>query len=262
MTRRLALTGLAVLASFALTTACTKGTPGASTTTPVKSAADQLKEAAAKTKGQTFKYTVAYGDTIKGDGALDSTGKSSESNMTVSVADAGLTVKINTLIVDGDIFLRLDLGPLTATIPGLKDLGTKWMHVDKAKIGNSGLVAQFTPSEESVGASAFVAGVVSAEKVSDTEYKGTIDLTKSAPGVLQDDQISGYGDAAKAIPFTATLDSQGRIIKLVLTMPKTATLPAADLTSTYTDFGVALPIAKPAASDVVEAPDLIYTFLQ
>jgi hypothetical protein len=261
MTRRLALTGIAVLTSLVFTTACA-GTPGGTPTTPGKTATELLSDAANKTKGQSFKYTVSYGDTIKGDGALDAASKDSQSNMTVTVPDAGITLKINTLVNGGDIFVRLDLGPLTATIPGLKDIGTKWLHIDKSKVGNAGLISQFTPSEDSVGASSFVEGVVSAEKVSDTEFKGTIDLTKSAPGVLQKDQITTFGEEGKKVPFTATLDSQGRITQLVLSMPKTDALPAAPLTTTYTDFGSTISIAKPASSDVVEAPDMIYQFLQ
>jgi len=262
MTRRLALTGLTVLASFAFASACTQGTPGATATTPTKTASETLTEAAGKTTGQSFKYTVDYGTTVKGDGALDSTGQNSESNMTVTVPDAGVTLKLNSLIVAGDIYVKIDLGPLTAAVPGLKDLGNKWMHIDKSKIGNAGLISQFTPSQESVGANSFVKGVVTAEKVSDTEIKGTLDLTKSAPGVLQKDQIAAFGEEAKKVPFTATLDAQGRISKLVLNMPKAGTLPAADLTTTYTDYGATVTIAKPAAAEVVEAPDLIYTFLQ
>jgi hypothetical protein len=263
MTRRLALTGLAVLASLAFASACTQNTPSSTaTTTPAKTATDTLNEAITKTNGQSYKYTVGFGDTVKGDGTLDSTGQNSQATTTVTVADAGVTVKINSLIVGGDIYVKLDLGPLTAAIPGLQGVGNKWLHIDKTKIGNDGLLSQYSPSEGSIGASSFVKGVVTAEKVSDTEIKGTIDLTKSAPGVLGKDQIATYGDAGKNVPFTATLDAQGRITKLVLNVPKAGALPAADLTTTYADYGATVTIAKPAAAEVVEAPDMLYTFLQ
>jgi hypothetical protein len=263
MTRRLALTGLAALASFAFASACTQGTPGATaTTSPAKTAADTLTEAASTTSGQSFKYTVDYGTNVKGDGVVDGTAQNSQANMTMTVADVGVTLKITSLIVAGDIYVKLDLGPLAAALPGLAELGNKWMHIDKTKIGNSGLVSQFTPSQDSVGANPFVKGVVTAEKVSDTEIKGTIDLTKSAPTVLQKEQVTAFGEEGRKVPFTATLDAQGRITKLVLNMPKAGAVPAADLTTTYSDFGTTVTVAKPAAAEVVEAPDLIYTFLQ
>src|SRR5688572_22385336 len=261
MTRRLALTGLAVLASLTFASACTQNTPGGTATTaPTKTATDTLNEAVAKTTGQSFKYTVSYGDTVKGEGTLDSTAQSSQADTTVTIPDAGVTVQLDSLIVGGDIFTKLDLGPLAAAIPGLQGVGSKWLHIDKTKIGNSGLITQYTPSEASIGAGSIVKGVVTAEKVSDTEIKGTIDLTKSAPAVLGD--VVSYGEAGKKVPFTATLDAQGRITKLVLNLPKSGTLPAADFTTTYADFGAAVTIAKPAAAEVVEAPEVLYTFLQ
>jgi len=262
MTRRLALTGIAVLASLTLATGC-QGTPGGSATTPpTKTATELLNDAVTKANGQSFKYGLVYGDALKGDGALDPAGPSSQSSVTLTVPSAGVTAKVDALIVGGDIYLKLDLGALTAAIPGLQNVGDKWMHVDKSKIGNSGLAARLTPSQDSIGAGSFVKGVVSAEKVSDTEIKGTLDLTKSAPGLLQPDQISAFGEAGKKVPFTATLDAQGRVAKLVLDMPKAGDLPAQPLTTTYTDYGSTVTITKPEAAKVVEAPDLIYTFLQ
>jgi hypothetical protein len=262
MTRRLALTGIAVLTSLTLATAC-QGTPGASPTTPAaKTATELLNDSVAKSHGQSFKYDLVYGELVQGNGSLDPAGPSSQSAVTLTVPAAGVTIKVDATIVGGDIFIKMDLGPLTNSIPGLQGIGDKWMHIDKTKIGNSGLASRLTPSEDSIGANSFVKGVVTAEKVSDTEIKGTMDLTKSAPGVLQQEQINAFGEDGKKVPFVATLDAQGRISKLVLSMPKAGDVPAQDLTTTYSDYGTAVTITKPTAAETVDAPDLIYTFLQ
>jgi hypothetical protein len=63
------------------------------------------------------------------------------------------------------------------------------------------------------------------------------------------------------VPFTATLDDQGRITKVVLSLPKIESLPAADLTVNYAGYGSTVQITAPAAADTVPAPDLVYSFL-
>jgi hypothetical protein len=131
------------------------------------------------------------------------------------------------------------------------------MHMDKSKLG-SGSVASGLVSGGKVDAEEFAKGVVSAERVSDTEIKGTLDLTKSAPSVVTADELAALGPEAKNVPFTATLDGDGRIAKFVISMPKVADYPAADLTTIFSNYGSEVAIAKPAAAETVEAPELIY----
>ena len=58
-----------------------------------------------------------------------------------------------------------------------------------------------------------------------------------------------------------TLDDQGRITKVVLTLPKIEAVPGADLTVSYAGYGSTVQITAPAAADTVPAPDLVYSFL-
>ena len=165
------------------------------------------------------------------------------------------------LIFPDALYVKLDLGPLGAQIPGLAGLGDKWLVADKAKIGDQGMAA-FLTSTESNQADAYVKGVVSAEQVSPTEIKGTIDLAKSGTGIAKPEELAALGEEAKNIPFTATLDADGRISKIVLKMPKVGDFPAADLTTTFTDYGASVEVPKPAADQTVPAPEMIYLFLQ
>ena len=82
--------------------------------------------------------------------------------------------------------------------------------------------------------------MVSAEKVSATEIKGTVDLAKSAPGIASAAELAKLGDEAKNVPFTATLDAEGRISKIVISMPTVGDYPAADMTTTFTDYGTSV----------------------
>jgi hypothetical protein len=262
--RRWAIAGLTLLASLTLaTTACqTKsGGGGGTPTTAAKSATEILTDAANKTKGQSFKFTLAYGTIMTGDGVQDGSGANANINMTLAEPTSGLNIKIGALVIGSDMYMKMDFGALGAAIPGLAEVGDKWMHIDSTKAG-AGLNLGIKAGEDTIGAESYIKGVVSAEKVSDTEIKGTMDLTKSAPVGTDDEDIKALGDAAKSVPFTATLDSQGRMSKIVIKMPKVGDFPASDMTTTYTDYGAAVDLKKPAASEVVEAPAMIYQFLQ
>ena len=260
MRPRLLAAALAAFAALA-TTACTNapGSPG--TPTPTKAATTVLEEAAGKSNGQSFKYTLTYGEGLTGDGYQDAAGENASRNVVIKDPSTGLTIKANGLLFPDGLYLKVDLGPMTASIPGLGGLGDKWLVADKAKIGDTGLAA-FLTSTESNKPEAFIKGVVTAEQTSPTEIKGTFDLAKSAIGIATPAEIATVGDAAKSIPFAVTLDADGRISKIVLDMPKLPEYPEADLVTTFTDYGAAVEVPKPAADQTVPAPEMIYLFLQ
>jgi hypothetical protein len=261
--RPLAVTALAVLVGLSLaTTACTTA-PG--TTTPggaAKAPTDVLKEAAAKTKGQSFKYTLAYGSALTGDGAQDATGANATRNIQYTDAASGLLIKGTVMVAENVLYAKVDLGPLTTIIPQLATLNGKWLSVDKTKIGTTGLAASLAPTPDSVTPETYLAGIVSAEKVSDTEYKGVIDLGVSAPKLAPASEIAKLTAEQKKVPFTATLDSQGRVAKIVLKLPTLGAFPATDFATTYSDYGAPVTVTKPAAADVAPMPETFYQFLK
>jgi hypothetical protein len=264
MKRRLAVTGLAVLActTFAMA-ACATKPGGTATATPTqKPAMEILTAAVVKTKGQSFKYTMKYGTVLTADGAQDATGANATRNISFTDATSGLVIKGQVLLVGDGLYAKLDLGPLTAAIPGLAGANGKYLKVDRTKIGSTGFAASLVPGGDSTVPDAYVNGVVSAENVSATEIKGTIDLTKSAPKVIPAAEAAKVPADQKIAPFRATLDDQGRITKIVISLPKIDVFPAADLTTTYSDFGASVQVPAPAEADVLLAPDLIYQFLK
>jgi hypothetical protein len=264
MRRRLAVTGLAVLActAFATASCAAKPTPSATPTATPKPATQVLTDAVAKTKGQSFKYTVKYGTVLTADGAQDETGANATRNISYTDAASGLVIKGQVTLAANVIYAKLDLGPLTAAIPGLAGANGKSLKIDRAKIGTTGLAASLVPGGDSNLPETYVNGVVSAQNVSATEIKGTIDLTKSAPKVIPAAELTKLSAESKTVPFTATLDSQGRISKITITLPAISVFPAADLTTTYSDYGTPVSIVAPAPADTVVAPDLIYQFLK
>jgi hypothetical protein len=263
MRRRLAATGLAVFActTFATAACATKPANPVTTTAPTKAATEILGDAAAKTKGQPFKYTLKYGTAMTADGMQDATGSNATRNISFTDASSGLVIKGQVLLAADAAYAKLDLGPLTALIPGLAGANGKWLAIDRKKIASSGLAASLIPGADSTVPEVYIKGVVTAENVSLTEIKGTIDLAKSAPKAIPAAEVAKLPAEQRSVPFTATLDDQGRIVKIVISMPKISVFPASDLTTTYSDYGSPVQIAAPAAADIVVAPDLIYQFL-
>jgi hypothetical protein len=264
MRRSLAVTGLAVLActTFATAACATNSATPAATTAAAKPATEILGEAAGKAKGQSFKYTLKYGTALTADGAQDATGTNATRNISFTDASSGLVIKGQILQAAGVPYAKLDLGPLTALIPGLAGANGKWLTIDRSKIASTGLAASLIPGGDSTLPETYIKGVVSAENVSPTEIKGIIDLAKSAPKAIPAAEIANLTAESKKVPFTATLDDQRRIVKIVLSLPKISVFPASDLTTTYSDYGSPVQIAAPASADTVVAPDLIYQFLK
>ncbi len=264
MRHRTVVTGLAVLATLAVGAAgCTTAKPTTAATTPAaatKSATETLNDAATLTQSQPFKYTVKYGAVFSGDGAQDPSAKKTTTNVSISDAKSGLSIKLSGLMVGDDTYIKMDLGALAAGIPGIAGLGDKWLHIDAKKAPL--LAAVGVKSDQSLGIDAYIKGIVSAEKTGDTTITGKIDLSKSTPPSVQADEIGKLAEADRIVPFTVTLDASGRVASIVIKMPKTSTAEAADLTTTFSDYGVAVAVEKPAAADVAEAPDLIYNALK
>jgi hypothetical protein len=256
-TQRWVLAGLAAIATLSFGTACTQpGTPSSTPTTPA-SATQTLADAAAKTKGQSYKYQLTYGTALNSDGATSASGTAA--NITIGDASSGLMIKAQVVVTAKDIFLKLDTGAIGSPIPGLAL--DKWLHLDPAKATMLARVG-VKPGTDSLSADSMLKGVLTATQSSPTEIKGTLDLAKSAPPGVSADQIAAMPANTRNVPFTVTLDAQGRVSKVVISMPAVGTFPASDVTTTYTDFGTSVNATPPAAADTVEAPDMVYLFLK
>jgi hypothetical protein len=225
-----------------------------------KPAAQILSEAVAKTRGQGYRFTLAYGAALTGEGTKSGAGKSARANMTVATPASGVSVKISALVVEGAVYLKLDFGALGTGVPGLGQVGDKWMRFNASKL-SSVINLGLGPGGDTLGAENYVKGVVSAEKAGRTEIRGIVDLARSVPPGTHAVDIAKLSAAAQKVPFAATLDGEGRIVKMVVTMPAVGEFPASELVTTYSDYGTTLDVAKPPAGQVVQAPDMIYQLL-
>jgi hypothetical protein len=224
-----------------------------------------LSEAVAKTKNQPYAFTIAYGTFANAKGNTDGTGSATTLSVSVSDATSGAKISLQGIILNSSevplaVFVRADLGLIGNLVPGYDP--NKWMHIDP-KQAPGAVRLGIKPGVDTFGPGAYLGGVLTADIVSATEIKGTLDVTKTTPIAVAPDQLTALSADARKAPFTAALDAQGRVTKLLIKMPALAGFAAADLTLTYSDWGVApnpAPVAPPAAQ-VIEAPQLIYEFL-
>jgi hypothetical protein len=242
-TRRLATTGAALVAALGLAlTGC--GTNGTSETpagngsgeaaAPSSAPADareELSAAALKLNEDTVRVEIES-SVLSGGGVLDP--KARQADMTMKMGGAG---SFRMLMVGNDGYLKYD------GVPGMPD---KWLHLDSAALGQAGLMPDGDPG----GAKQLIAGVVEVEKKGDREFSGVLDYAKAKPG---DKAVEQMGEKARAVPFTARVDDQGRLVELVV---DTSVLHESlgKMTTSYSDFGTKVEISKPPAGETQEAP--------
>jgi hypothetical protein len=252
-TRRLTIAGLGAFAALALGIAgCaedagngtgTNGgattTPGAATSTPAGNAASaELTAAAQKLNDDTVTARLESSG-ITSTSTVDP--KANQASATMTIGSARFAVRT----VGDDIYVQAD--GLPNVQPG------KWLHIDGAKA--AGTSFDLIPDGDAAGANKFVDTIADVRETSPGTYSGTLDLTKVPAG--NGVSVSTLGDQAKAVPFTATVDDQGRLTSLTIDMAS-INAQLGTMKTTYSDFGAPVSVSAPAAADTVEAdPQLL-----
>jgi hypothetical protein len=130
-------------------------------------------------------------------------------------------------------------------VDGLKAMtemfsGKYWMRVDMSKLKATDMQVNLD-DPDLIGAAPLLAGAVTAERTG-SAITGTLD-TSALTGnshMFGDEALDGIAaDKAKALPYEATLDAEGRLSKLVLDVPKAGDTPAGKWTVNYTGYGAA-----------------------
>jgi hypothetical protein len=214
------------------------GSPTVSAT--AESAVDALTAAAEKLNDDTVKVSMTTTG-VTSEAQMDP--KANKAAVTMTVAAQGRSTNINIVVLDKDVYMK---------VPGLPNIGNKWMHVDAAKLAGSSF--DIMPQGDPSGANNLIKGVVDVQRDGDNSFKGTLDLTKSPTANKASVQV--LGEKAKAVPFTATTDAEGRLTGLTVDM--SVLDPSLEpLKTTYSGFGSPVTVEQPPASQVVEAPDSV-----
>jgi hypothetical protein len=254
-TRRLTTAGVALVAamSFGLagcsgnasTGGATDSSPSASSAAPQLEPSEELSAAAQKLNQDTAKTTFTMAG-VTGTGAVDPTAK--KLRMTMNLGAGNQSIKTEMIVLSNDVYLRLD---------GVPNLSGKWLHVDATKLAAGNQLRQMS-SGDPVGATNLLSSVTDVQRVGEHSFQGTLDFTKSP--TVDKRALQTLGDKAKAVPFTAKTDEQGRLTELTVDMDSVQA-GLGELKATYSDFGTPVTVEKPAASEVEEASaDVLRSF--
>ncbi|WP_157548133.1 hypothetical protein [Micromonospora sp. ATCC 39149] len=207
-----------------------------------------------------FTFAMTGGE-FNGSGTVHMPSKSAEMKMTGGDSDAEeLSINMHLVFIDTDSWVKMEFtGPMAESVPGVKALKGKYQHLDRSKIKDVKDL-QFDFSDvDPAGSEALTKAITDVKKTGEGTYEGTLDATKATGSdVLDVEIVKDLAGKAKAVPFTAKLDGQGRLTEFVVKVPAAGSSKAQDLKVTYADYGAATAVEQPPADRVVEASDQVY----
>ena len=262
-TRRLTGSALGVTAAFALAVSgCSEGagtaqpgpsaTPSASASSSAAdpAAASALGAAAATLGNTSFKLTLTAGPALKMTGTVDA--PNSRGAATLNATGPNTDITVQTRLVGEDLYVQ---------VAGVTKAGT-WTRIDGSRLPEGANIGLRPGQIDPANTAQLLTSTTDVRQTAPGSFEGTVDLTKVA-GVAGVNKVTvdGYGAAAEDVPFTAGLDEQGRLSALTIQLPPVNGQQAQPLEILYTDYGIAVEDLTPAPSEVVEAPDNLYTTL-
>jgi hypothetical protein len=248
-----ATVGLALTGCGSTGTGGNAAKPSTPSPTPTLAAPKDALVAAIKQLGQiSYAFTVKQA-TVSGQGKADPAAKTAAVSIAASVS--GVNAKSSFVSFGSDNWAQMDLGPAMNQQGGIDP--TKWMHIDTSKVTKADALPVYPASPDLLGFSSITDAVLTVQRVDATHYNGTINLTGvKGPAEPDSGTLSNVGDKAKSVPFTATLDSNGRPSELKT--DGSGIDPGLSLDITFSDYGANQNISKPTGT-IVEAPSIVYT---
>ncbi|MEV4820511.1 hypothetical protein [Micromonospora sp. NPDC049274] len=206
-------------------------------------AAAVLVAAAAKVDEQPYRLTVGSGGTAEGDTTiLVWDPKARRGTETTSLKVPNGEVKIERLTTGPDVYVRISAPDRRVPVWD----GKTWWHVGAPgrPVNNKGL--------DNTRLASTLTAPAAVRQTGNREYAGTLDLRDSA-AVLGGGIGGVLGDRAAKVPFTASVDEQGRLVRYRIELATEQT-EVAQLDLAYSDFGLSVAADPPAADVVGEDP--------
>ncbi|MEV5819953.1 hypothetical protein ACFYMB_13185 [Micromonospora haikouensis] len=249
--RRLATTGVAYVAVLGLavtgcgnpaTTDAPAANGGAASAAPAGATtadpADELRAAVRRLNEESMRIHVSSTG-LRGTGLSDP--KVPAMDMTMELGTAGET---RVLMIGRDAYVKMG-GQLGAATGG----SGKWLHLDTRNLGSGGQLG-LMPADDPVGVRKLLDAVVEVRRIGPGTFVGTLDYSKS---MADSKTLADLGDKAKAVPFTATVNEQGRLKKLGVDTTVVSPM-LGPMSVIYSDWGTPVSVSRPPAIQVVEAP--------
>ena len=259
--RRFAVAGIGALAVASLALAACSSTSnsasaGSATTSasPSVAPADALVAAATSLNGKGYDMTLTAAS-VTGKGSVDPTNHAV--TFDAKASEGGQTFELNLTGIGSDLWAKIDLGALNSQV-GLDP--TKWIKIDATKVDESSIGLNLSNLSDVLDIGSLTKAVSNVQRTDATHLTGTIDLTSLTGTEKPDaDALKKAGAAAKSVPFTATLDDQGRLSDLKINGDSIDTGLSVDIA--VSNVGSPTAVTAPPAAEVVPAPAAIYQIL-
>ncbi len=235
--------------------ACATATTAPATTAPVLSPAEQLTAALVMLNAKGYDVSVKVGTSTTGKVSVNPSQQAAQEVFTDDGSSAGRPSTFSVVQISSSIWVKMDSGQ------GWSHFGLdpgKWLLLEQSKMTAPNSKQFFDLSgPDALGLTGMMTKTAGVKAIDATHLSGTVDLT-AAIGVNRPDKesLKRAGDTAKAVPFTAVLDNQGRLAELTINGDGIST----DLTKSFTfsNYGSPSAITKPPAADVVPASAASY----
>jgi hypothetical protein len=238
--RRLTIAGVALVAAIGVAgcgPANDKASPAATVATSKPAdAAAALAAAGTKASAQSLRVTMTMGGGISMSGVTDP--KTKKSDMTMKLGALGGDARM--LRVGDDMYMKFS----NSAIKQLTG-GKAWLHMN---LTTAGLPLGTTDPLQAAKA---LESAASVQRVGDSGFKGTLDMSKVLAQSGQ--KAPASAPAVKDVPFTAKVDDQGRLVEMTMDMSGYSA-QLGTMKATYSDFGTPVSVTAPAKSQVAEMP--------
>lgn len=255
--------GLAVIAPLTLALAgcgsSDKSDSDAATGSSIPSDPKQAVTASVKklTEGN-FRFTVNDGE-ANSSGSIHKPSQSAELTTETPGTNGKMKMTIAFRAIGQDSWIQVK-SPDPEVAKLLQVPVDKWLHLDHTKIEKSAFAIDFANPDPG-DAAKILKSVASVQKTGDGVYSGTLDISQLTDSeVITNDTILSLDEKAKAVPFTAKLDSKGRLASLKIEIPE-AEVKGRTVELTYAEYGSAASPQRPADGETQEAPAKLYDLI-
>ena len=264
--RKARLAGLGVLtAAIAAVGGCDIADSANEAADPTKPAAtpaprDALLNALPDAKTGSFRFTIEGGEVATA-GEIDAAGHSYRVGFRFREPDAGFTLLSDYLVVEKQAWTKIRFTGAEG-LTGLPRLPKKWMLLDPAKVKNKDVPLAYANETDPGEAGELLRAAVDVQQPTPGHFTGTTDLTQlNDEDVADAARLKALGEKAKAVPFEATVDSEGRLTSTVVRIPAAGKIKASRYAITYADFGKVPSPAAPKADQQQPATKSAYDLL-
>jgi len=263
------LVGLASLIVVGLTAGgCTSAASGSSPApAPTSSAPDashfitpmeRLRAAIPTANSPAFAFSIKHSD-YSSTGVIDPRHKLAEIESTEIKARPSRIITMTTLLTAKKAWVKVHIVPSGTSRPAMP---ASWMLIDQRKIkykGDGPFLygdGQYDPGY----ASLLCSSGTSVTQTGAGTLQGVADLGGTEPGeIFSAAEMKALEVKAYTLPFTAELDSHGRLTKLSIRIPAAGAYPARVHEIDYTGYGTVAVPTIPTAAQQTNAPRDFYT---